>query len=175
MPPSRARARSPEQTAGGWVNPCRFEVGNRHNLAAISLTPLFSDAQIAAYRSLATARFQIRSSGQGNSTSPFSCRTISTRTGLTFLRLADAQTRHQKRERAAVNRSSHPRRSKCHQRQCASNRAECPQAQTGIMACCRVAASRMHVGTISPSVDQRISQDHSSRIGPLGLSRFGAV
>lgn len=99
----------------------------------------------------------MRSSGHGSSRSPAATGTMSSRTGRTFCLILDRHTRHQKRSRAELRRSSQPRRSKCHQRQCGSKRALWPHLQTGMTDCLNVAASRMQVGTITPSRDHCIT------------------
>ena len=105
----------------------------------------------------AIARFHVRSSGQGNSRSPGAIGTRLSRTGRTFPRRSDRHTRHQNRSRAATNRSSQLRRSKCHQRPCGSKRALWPHLQMGMTDCRNVAASKIRVGTMIPSRDQRIA------------------
>lgn len=110
------------------------------------------------HRRRETARFHVRSSGHGSSRSPSDHDKRSRRSGCTRRRCLERHRRHQKRDRAALSLSSHPRRSKCHHRPCGSKRALWPHLHTGTTDFPSVAASRMHVGTINPSRDHRISQ-----------------
>src|SRR3546814_13517921 len=62
---------------------------------------------------------------------------------------------HQKRASAFSSRSSHPRRSKRHHRQCGSKTALCPQRYTGLTPRRQAAASKRLVGMRDPSAAQR--------------------
>src|SRR3546814_4061422 len=65
--------------------------------------------------------------GNSRTMSDTLCATSSKRAGRTRLPVRHLQRMHQKRASAFSSRSSHPRRSKRHHRQCGSKTALCPQ------------------------------------------------
>ncbi len=89
--------------------------------------------------------------------------------GATLRRLADWHWTHQKRLRTATRLSSQWRRSKCHQRPRGAKVALWPQAQTGMTACPKVAASSRLVARNRPSAVHLATSQGQADLIPRGV------